>query len=313
MNKLVIFAVIGVVVLALGLGLGLGLSGDSEETTETPITLETSTLETSTLAPVTQSPTTQSQPRHNGILLKYLHDNSDKSRAFTYRELKPSEKIGNFTYHWLHVTSILYWNETITNAYIWEHQALILIPDTVIPESFKSNTVTILIDGGHNTNDPIDPKKEDSYINAIKGISSKTGTIGVFMNGVPPKLKYYDWEYDDDVHSEDDLLAMMWWRYLFNSHDVQDSFIAPMAKAVIRVMDAVDGYLGASFGVEQFNYIPVGASKRGWTTWLVAIADERVDTAIPIVMSMLNGNKFMHHQYSAYKRGLQKSHENCQN
>jgi len=43
-----------------------------------------------------------------------------------------------------------------------------------------------------------------------------------------------------------------------------------------------------------------GASKRGWTTWLVGAVDKRVIAMCPLVMDLLNLVKNIHHHYQAY-------------
>jgi PhoPQ-activated pathogenicity-related protein len=45
----------------------------------------------------------------------------------------------------------------------------------------------------------------------------------------------------------------------------------------------------------------MGASKRGWTTWLVgAVACDRVLAITPVVLDLLNFVENLHHQYRDY-------------
>jgi PhoPQ-activated pathogenicity-related protein len=45
----------------------------------------------------------------------------------------------------------------------------------------------------------------------------------------------------------------------------------------------------------------MGASKRGWTTWLVgAVVPDRVFAITPIVLDLLNFVENLHHQYRDY-------------
>lgn len=54
-------------------------------------------------------------------------------------------------------------------------------------------------------------------------------------------------------------------------------------------------------GLSLDYYIISGASKRGWTTWLVGAVDpKRVKAIIPIVLDAINFVEFAHHQYKSY-------------
>ena len=43
-----------------------------------------------------------------------------------------------------------------------------------------------------------------------------------------------------------------------------------------------------------------GASKRGWTTWLVGAVDKRVQALIPIVLDAINFVAVEKHQWRSY-------------
>ncbi len=114
---------------------------------------------------------------------------------------------------------------------------------------------------------------------------------------------------------EDDLIAHTFEKYLATG-DPSWPLLFPMTKAAIRSMDAVEkATAGGPNPIHKF--IVTGASKRGWTTWLVgAVGDKRVRGIAPMVFDNLNVAAQMPHQiaswgkYSAQiedytKRGLQ--------
>lgn len=54
-------------------------------------------------------------------------------------------------------------------------------------------------------------------------------------------------------------------------------------------------------GCSLDHYIVAGASKRGWTTWLVGAVDPvRVKAIVPIVLDAINFVPVMHHTYKSY-------------
>jgi PhoPQ-activated pathogenicity-related protein len=61
-----------------------------------------------------------------------------------------------------------------------------------------------------------------------------------------------------------------------------------MVKSAVRAMDAVQSFSKQewSLGLEKFTV--VGASKRGWTTWLTGAVDARAAAIVPIVIDTLN-------------------------
>jgi len=70
----------------------------------------------------------------------------------------------------------------------------------------------------------------------------------------------------------------------------------------VRAIDAAREFLyspaGGSRNLE--NFIVMGASKRGWTSWLTAAVDPRVVGVVPIVIDVLNTNKFMVQHIESY-------------
>jgi PhoPQ-activated pathogenicity-related protein len=77
-----------------------------------------------------------------------------------------------------------------------------------------------------------------------------------------------------------------------------------MVKACLRAMDSITEFAAKKFPDQslQLDYYAVaGASKRGWTTWLVGAVDPtRVMLIVPIVLDAINFVEVMHHQYKSY-------------
>jgi len=79
-----------------------------------------------------------------------------------------------------------------------------------------------------------------------------------------------------------------------------------MAKAVMKAMQAVQEYTTQENIAELDGWLVSGASKRGWTTWMVGAASAKctwcpkVDALAPIVPIVPNLREGVHHMWQAY-------------
>jgi PhoPQ-activated pathogenicity-related protein len=93
----------------------------------------------------------------------------------------------------------------------------------------------------------------------------------------------------DVKREEDDLIAYTRVKH-FQTKDDEWLVRFAMVKSGVQAMTAVQEFLkspeGGETAVNQF--VVAGASKRGWTTWLVGATDERVIGIMPMVIDALN-------------------------
>jgi len=95
----------------------------------------------------------------------------------------------------------------------------------------------------------------------------------------------------------------------FRTGDATWPLLLPMVKSAVRAMDCV-----AEFGAQEWKISPAkftvtGASKRGWTTWLTAAVDPRVDCLAPMVIDMLNLDEHIKLQLTTWGRYSDEIHD----
>jgi len=173
----------------------------------------------------------------------------------------------------------------------WWHWLNIIIPDEI------SETEAMMIIGGGSTHDTVPRSSETWLVEA----AIATRSIISHVSNIPfQPIDFYGDQ--KGGRYEDDLIAYGWRQYLESGASTEKlEWLArfPMTRAVVRAMDVVQEISkDASKPVEHF--FVTGASKRGWTTWTTAAADERVIGIAPIVIDLLNIVPSFNHHWRCY-------------
>lgn len=170
----------------------------------------------------------------------------------------------------------------------WHHWVTIFKPDQV-----STNTALLVIDGGSNSASPSSPDP------VVTLLAAQAGAVVIDLGQVPNQpLKFAG---EDQSRSEDALVAYTWDRFL-RTGDERWPARLPMTKAAVRAMDAVTDFLAKlpAGAIPVKNFVVMGASKRGWTTWTLAAVDPRVIAIAPVVIDTLNVEACFVHQWRAY-------------
>jgi PhoPQ-activated pathogenicity-related protein len=172
----------------------------------------------------------------------------------------------------------------------WQHTLVIYRPDAV-----RSHQALLLINGGTRY-----PAAEDNPVPTqlnFAHIAHETQTVVVDLQDVPNQYITFA---DHVPRKEDSIVAYSWNRFMDDPIHNQDwPLHLPMTKTIIKAMDATQAILHRK-NIQVDHFVVAGASKRGWTAWLAAISDTRINAIVPIVIDILNLQKNIQHIYAFY-------------
>merc|ERR1712150_255539 len=190
---------------------------------------------------------------------------------------------------------------------IWWHFMGICVPHEIRAEEHAALYIT----GGSNRNPDDVPGAADLYNVICAQTANDTGVIAAYIRQVPNQPIVFRDDPQQRSRSEDDIIAYTWRWYIdqkaAGNDDAPEEVIIRMAmtKAAKAAMDTVE-----EFAVEEAGYtnpptdfIVMGASKRGWTTWSLAATDQRVKIAVPLVMSLLHFEETLQSHFRAFEGG----------
>ncbi|GMH85664.1 hypothetical protein TrVE_jg6362 [Triparma verrucosa] len=193
------------------------------------------------------------------------------------------------------------------NSQQWWHYMYIITPSN-LPES--QEFAHLYITGGKNTDVP-SATSEDILACADLAMGMRQKVIVLFQVPNFPLWINTD-EGPTELLGEDALLANTFVHYMDHVKGGGDPESLPDASFVVLLPMVKSGFaaMAASevfFGGEKIKWTVSGASKRGWTTWLVGavdqarpVADQRVHGIVPIVLNGLHFAETLKHQYQCY-------------
>ena len=190
----------------------------------------------------------------------------------------------------LELTSQTWRSEKDVDRPVWKHWLTI-----VKPERIATGKALLFIGAGNN----LDP--------APSRISARAQTMAVETNsviaelGMVPNQPLRFTDSPDQARYEDDIIAYTRVKHFRTKEDDWLVRLA-MVKSGVRAMDAIQEFLASDAGgkVKIDRFVVAGASKRGWTTWLVGVVDPRVIAIMPMVIDALNSEAITRHHFEVY-------------
>lgn len=164
---------------------------------------------------------------------------------------------------------------------VWQHRILYFVPDKLTYPNFCG----LMNTGGNGSG------AGDRLLGVAAAKNMEAPFATVF--NVPNQPLY-------NGLTEDALVVYTWEKFL-TTRDESWPLHFPMAKSVIKAMDAIQEFSKANGKPVPKDFLVTGASKRGWTAWLVgASKDKRVKAIAPMVIDCLNLLEQGKHQVESY-------------
>ena len=181
---------------------------------------------------------------------------------------------------------------------IWWHYLVVIVPDEV---KYTRNA-SLWITGWDMHSTPPQASDEDIAVTAALATSLNMVCGALFQ--IPNEHIIFSGDPKQQSRSEDAIIAYTWDHFLKDPTQPNWLVRFPMVKASLRAMDAITEFVAVKrpeLNTKLDYYTVSGASKRGWTTWLVGAVDPtRVMLIMPIVLDAINFVTVEHHQFRSY-------------
>ena len=208
------------------------------------------------------------------------------------------------TAHLLNVTSQTYLDasrgQVVTNVAtnVWRHTVAVIVPK----ERKLTNTSVAYLTGGCNSDGL--PKSTSEDILVADEIAHSTGSVAIVVFQIPNCPMVYPSDPSKRKRDEDALIAWAWKEFLDDAnHDATWLPRLPMVKGAMQSMRAAEEFLGSQIDKDH-GWIVAGASKRGWTTWMVGsvacASCPKIRGIAPLVPIVPDLHAEMHRQWQSY-------------
>lgn len=189
----------------------------------------------------------------------------------------------------LELTSQTWRSQSEVDRPVWKHWLTVIKPDRV------TTNKALLFIGGGNSQTPM----PTSIAERTLSFAMETNSVVAELTNVPNQPIAFS-DSSERARYEDDLVAYSRVKQMQTKDDMWLVRLA-MVKSGVRALDAIQEFMksdaGGRVSIEEF--VVSGGSKRGWTTWLVAVVDKRVTAIMPIVIDALNSEAITRHHFQS--------------
>lgn len=201
-----------------------------------------------------------------------------------------------FTIYNLYLTSQQWLNASVASNSIWTHWVQLCIPNY-----YQESQAFLWIGDGTTAAFDQPPSDFGEFGLLTNLICEVSQSVVGYIRAIPnePITFYGDWQKKSRM--EDAVIAYTWAHMINYTTDYNWLARFPMTKACIKAMDAIQDFALKQAGITISKFVVSGASKRGWTAWMVgAVQDPRVSGIIPIVAPVGNIIPQFNEQYQSY-------------
>lgn len=187
-----------------------------------------------------------------------------------------------YTLYQYRMTSQTWVPEQVVEPRRWEHRVEVFVPDNAL-----SQTALMVVNNGVRFGDA--QQTPDYASEALSEVAVQTRTVVATISDVPNQ--YVTFSDAPLPKLEDDAVGHTWAHALRSEAAAPELPLhVPMAAAASRAMDLV----AEAFPERRIErFIITGASKRGWSAWLTAMADDRVVAIVPSVIDVADTSSML--------------------
>lgn len=174
----------------------------------------------------------------------------------------------------------------------WFHELSLYVPPSPTP---AASTMLLWIDGGSASKvPPAGTATPSTAVQTIVAVANACGLPAAVVRQVPHQPMF-------DGLAEDALVAHSFVEFV-ETGDRSWPLLLPMVKAAVAAMDAATAIAAKEWNLKVEEFVVVGGSKRGWTTWLTAAVDPRVGGLVPMVIDVLSLERHIRLQHESFGR-----------